>query len=253
MRRKIVAGNWKMNCDLQETQSLLNEIKESLPPSNPAVEIIVAPSFTNLYAAVQILKDTDIAVSAQDVHAEEKGAYTGEVSAEMLSSIGVNIVILGHSERRKYFGETKALLNKKVNTALQHDFNVIFCVGENLEDRDKGNHFDIIKEQLSKSLFYILKNTWQKHIVIAYEPVWAIGTGKSATAEQAQEMHQFIRNTIAENYDQATADVIPILYGGSVKPNNAAEIFAQPDVDGGLIGGAALKANDFMEIVNAFK
>lgn len=251
MRKKIVAGNWKMNADLNETKSLLSAIKQKAGEVSGEVQLIVAPSFTNLYPAKEELKNTNIVLAAQDVHAEENGAFTGEVSVEMLESIGVKTVILGHSERRKYFGETKALLNKKVNTALRHGFDVIFCVGESLEEREKEDHFKVIKDQLYKSLFYIRKETW-KHMVIAYEPVWAIGTGKTASAKQAQEMHKFIRNSIAEYYDQATADGVSILYGGSVKPENAHEIFAGEDVDGGLIGGAALNADDFIAIAKSF-
>jgi len=251
MRKKIVAGNWKMNCNLEETRSLLNQIKEKSSSVDENVELIVAPSFTNLYPAKEILKDTSIVLAAQNVHPEEKGAYTGEVSVDMLSSIGVKTVILGHSERRKYFGETKAILNKKVNTALRHGFDVIFCVGESLEEREKKNHFKVVKDQLYQSLFYIKKETW-KHLIIAYEPVWAIGTGKTATAAQAQEMHAFIRESIAQYYDQATSEKVSILYGGSVNPTNAAEIFAEKDVDGGLIGGASLKADDFIDIAKSF-
>lgn len=251
MRKKIVAGNWKMNCDLNEAETLLNNIKEKSSSVDKDVQLIVAPSFTNLYPAAEILKETNITLAAQDVHQEEKGAYTGEVSASMLESIGVKTVILGHSERRKYQGETKAILNKKANTALQHGFDVIFCVGESLEEREKDIHFKVIKDQLDKSLFYIRKGTWE-HLIIAYEPVWAIGTGKTATADQAQEMHAFIRETIAKNYDQATSEKVSILYGGSVNPKNAAEIFAEKDVDGGLIGGASLNADDFIAIAKAF-
>lgn len=251
MRKQIVAGNWKMNCNLEETKTLLNALTSKLSTAQKEVKIMVAPAFTNLYPAVELLKDTAITVAAQNLHQEDKGAFTGEISAEMLQSIGVSTVILGHSERRKYFGETKAILNKKVNTALRHKFDVIFCVGESLEDRENERHFEVVKEQLYKSLFYIKKETWQ-HVILAYEPVWAIGTGKTATAAQAQKMHAFIRECIAEYYDQVTADDVSILYGGSVKPGNASEIFAEKDVDGGLIGGAALKADDFMAIVNAF-
>ncbi len=251
MRKKIVAGNWKMNCNLDETKTLLKEIKDKTNTLNNNTQLIVAPAFTNLLTAAEFLKETNIKVAAQNVHAEEKGAFTGEISVDMLSSVGVKTVILGHSERRKYFGETKPLLNKKVNTALRHGFEVIFCVGESLEEREKNNHFKVIEEQLDKSLFYIKKETWKK-IVIAYEPVWAIGTGKTASAKQAQEMHAFIRELIAQKYDQATADGVSILYGGSVKPENSTELFAQKDVDGGLIGGAALNAESFIKIANSF-
>lgn len=252
MRKNIVAGNWKMNCNLEETKTLLNNLKKEVVGAAKNVEIIVAPSFTNLYPAVEILKNTEIGISAQDVHQEENGAYTGEVSAGMLKSIGVNTVILGHSERRKYFGETKEVLNHKVDTALKNNFKVIFCVGESLEKRENDQHFNVVKNQLSGSLFYVDKAKWT-NIIIAYEPVWAIGTGKTASAKQAQEMHKFIREEVAQNYDQEIADNLSILYGGSVKPANAQEIFAEEDVDGGLIGGASLNTKDFTAIINSFK
>lgn len=251
MRQKIVAGNWKMNCDLTETKALLNAIKNELGAVDSEVKLIVAPAFTNLLTAVELLKGTSIAVAAQNMHPKTSGPYTGEVSAKMLTSVGVKIVILGHSERRKYFGETKAILNDKVNTALEHGFKVIFCVGESLGARQDKQHFQVVHSQLKGSLFYIPKNMWE-HIILAYEPVWAIGTGETATAQQAQEMHAFIREEIAKNYDQKTADQVTILYGGSVKPTNAQELFAQKDVDGGLIGGAALNASDFLNIADCF-
>ncbi len=251
MRKQIVAGNWKMNCDLVETKNLLTSLKKQLPQTPSSVSVMVAPTYTNLYPAVEALKNTPVTVVAQNMHQAEKGAFTGEISAQMLASIGVKTVILGHSERRKYFGETTALLEQKITAALQHQFTTIFCVGESLEDRENKNHFSVVEEQLRESLFQLNAADWQ-NIIIAYEPVWAIGTGKTASAEQAQEMHAFIRKTIAEQYDNATANEVSILYGGSVKPHNAQEIFAKEDVDGGLIGGAALKADDFVAIINAF-
>lgn len=251
MRAKIVAGNWKMNCDLKETENLLSDLKNEIKGLDNGVQLMVAPPFTNLLTAVKSLDATGIAVAAQNMHPKESGAYTGEISAKMLKSVGVETVILGHSERRKYFGETKALLNEKVNTALENNFTVYFCIGESLEDRQSKHHFDVVKAQLKGSLFYIDKKKWN-HIILAYEPVWAIGTGETATAEQAQEMHAFIREEVAHNYDQETADNVSILYGGSVKPNNAKELFAQEDVDGGLIGGASLNAKDFIDIAKAF-
>ncbi len=251
MRKQIVAGNWKMNCNAQDTNALLNAIKAQLDTASSAVKIMVAPTYVNLSSAVSTVQDTPVTVVAQNMHQAENGAYTGEISADMLNSIGVNIVILGHSERRKYFGETEELLAQKVNTALKHKIEIIFCLGESLEDREAEKHFDVVKQQVSESLFHLNKEDW-KNIVLAYEPVWAIGTGKTASADQAQEIHAYLRNLIAEHYDQATADEVSILYGGSVKPNNAQEIFAKADVDGGLIGGAALKADDFLQIVNAF-
>ncbi|TDS53313.1 triose-phosphate isomerase [Myroides indicus] len=249
MRNTIVAGNWKMHKTLPETHSLLDELIEKLP-TGKQTEIIVAPAFTNLSNAVAHLEGTNIQVAAQNMHQAEGGAFTGEISAQMLLSIGVNTVILGHSERRHYFQETDALLADKVNTALKHDMRVIFCIGEELKDRQNKQYLNVIFNQLTDGLFHLTKEQW-KHIVIAYEPVWAIGTGETATPKQAQEIHAFIRQEIDRKYDKNLANSTSILYGGSVKPNNAKEIFSQPDVDGGLIGGAALSADDFSAIVNA--
>jgi triosephosphate isomerase len=249
MRKKIVAGNWKMNNDIQQTEALLAEILNKKQDNNVA-KIVVAPTFVNLQAAVQQTAGTNVIVAAQNMHQAENGAYTGEISVGMLKSIHVNTVILGHSERRAYFGETNSLLAQKVNTALKHDVTVIFCFGEELADRQSGNHFNVVETQLGEGLFHIDKNDWSS-IVLAYEPVWAIGTGETASPEQAQEMHAFIRTLIKDNVGEAIAENTSILYGGSVKPDNAREIFSKPDVDGGLIGGAALKADDFLAIVNA--
>ncbi len=248
MRKKIVAGNWKMNKNLAETKALLLELKTKLTTSK--TEIIVAPTFTNLGSAVETLEDSSITVAAQNMHQAENGAYTGEISADMLKSVGVETVILGHSERRAYFGETDELLASKVNTALQHDMTIIFCFGEELEDRKKDTHFSVVENQLKKGIFHITQENW-KNVILAYEPVWAIGTGETASPEQAQEMHAFIRKTIANAFNEKIADEVSILYGGSVKPNNAEEIFANPDVDGGLIGGAALDAESFAVIAKA--
>lgn len=249
MRKKIVAGNWKMNKNLAETKTLLLELKTKL--SNVSqTEIMVAPAFTNLSNAVDILKDSSITVAAQNIHQAENGAYTGEISVDMLKSIGVETVILGHSERRAYFGETDELLASKVNTALKHDMTIIFCFGEELEDRKNNNHFLVVENQLKKGVFHIAEENW-KNVILAYEPVWAIGTGETASPEQAQEMHAFIRKTIVNAFNEKVADKVSILYGGSVKPDNAEEIFANPDVDGGLIGGAALDAESFAVIANA--
>lgn len=250
MRKNIVAGNWKMNNDLAETEELLGHLKMQLV-KEPEAEVMVAPAFTNLYTAFRVLKDTPVIVAAQNMHEAESGAFTGEVSAKMLKSIGVNTVILGHSERRAHFHETNELLAKKVNAALEQEMRVIFCFGEELDDRKSGNHFDLVAKQLKESLYQISEENW-KNIVLAYEPVWAIGTGETASPEQAQEMHAFIRKNIAEAFNDEIAESVSILYGGSVKPANAAEIFAKKDVDGGLIGGASLKAVDFLEIVNSF-
>ncbi|WP_298515864.1 triose-phosphate isomerase [uncultured Kordia sp.] len=249
MRRKIVAGNWKMNNDLSETEALLNDLIAQVP--NTDVNIMVAPTFVNLFQAFNVLKGHNIEVIAQNMHQEAKGAYTGEISATMLKSVGVNTAILGHSERRAYFDETDELLAKKVDAALANDIQVVFCFGEELEDRKAGNHFTLVESQLKNALFHLEASAW-KNIVLAYEPVWAIGTGETASPEQAQEMHAFIRKTISEKFGSDVADELSILYGGSVKPANASEIFAKEDVDGGLIGGASLKAADFVAIINAF-
>ena len=248
MRKKIVAGNWKMNNNAAETKALIDEILVK-KPEHTVAKIVVAPSFVNLQSAVVQTSGTDIIVAAQNMHQAESGAYTGEVSVGMLKGIHVNTVILGHSERRAYFWETNALLAEKVDTALKHNLTIIFCFGEELGERQSGNHFNVVETQLREGLFHISQSDWN-NIVLAYEPVWAIGTGETATPDQAQEMHAFIRNLIKENVGESVAENTSILYGGSVKPDNAKEIFGKPDVDGGLIGGASLKAKDFLEIVN---
>ena len=249
MRKKIVAGNWKMHKNSEQTEDLLNELIAKIPTDIKA-QVIVAPTFVNLASAVDHLEFTTIDVAAQNVHEAESGAFTGEISADMLKSIGVDIVILGHSERRAIFNETDALIANKVNTALEHDMTVIFCFGEELKDRQSENHFNVVENQLRDGLFHIESKDWES-IVLAYEPVWAIGTGETASPEQAQEMHEFIRETVRKAFGSDIAESVSILYGGSVKPDNAKEIFSKPDVDGGLIGGAALKADDFVAIVNA--
>ena len=248
MRKKIVAGNWKMHKNSEQTEDLLNELIAKIPTDIKA-QVIVAPTFVNLASAVDHLEFTTIDVAAQNVHEAESGAFTGEISADMLKSIGVDIVILGHSERRAIFNETDALIANKVNTALEHDMTVIFCFGEELKDRTSNSHFNIVESQLRDGLFNLSENFWNK-IVLAYEPVWAIGTGETASPEQAQEMHYFVRETVRKQFG-SIADDVSILYGGSVKPDNASAIFSKPDIDGGLIGGAALNANDFVAIVNA--
>ncbi len=249
MRKKIVAGNWKMHKNAEETEDLLNDLISKIP-TDTETTVIVAPTFVNLSSAVEHLEFTNIAVAAQNMHQAENGAYTGEISADMLKSIGVNTVILGHSERRSYFGETDAMIAFKTDTALKHDMTVIFCFGEELKDRQSGNHFNIVENQLTDGLFHLEEKSWE-NIVLAYEPVWAIGTGETASPEQAQEMHAFIRETVRKQFGNDVADDVSILYGGSVKPDNAKEIFSKPDVDGGLIGGAALKADDFAAIVTS--
>jgi triosephosphate isomerase len=249
MRKKIVAGNWKMHKNAAQTQELLNDLIAKIPAETTA-QVIVAPTFVNLASAVNQLKSTKIGVSAQNMHQAASGAYTGEIAADMLKSIGVNTVILGHSERRAIFHESDALIASKVDAALQNDMTVIFCFGEELKDRQSANHFNIVENQLKDGLFHIEAKDWEK-IVLAYEPVWAIGTGETASPEQAQEMHEFIRETVRKAFGSDVAEDVSILYGGSVKPDNAKEIFSKPDVDGGLIGGAALKAEDFLAIVTA--
>ena len=249
MRKNIVAGNWKMNNDLSQTEALISDLKKQTQTSN--AEVMVAPTSVNLYNAFEALRTSNIEVIAQNMHFAESGAYTGEISASMLKSVGVETVILGHSERRAYFNETDESLAKKVDTAFANDMRVIFCFGEELADRKSGNHENVVGSQIKKALFHL--QAWDfKHIVLAYEPVWAIGTGETASPEQAQDMHEFIRKTIANQYGYEIANSISILYGGSCKPGNAKEIFSKPDVDGGLIGGAALNADDFYAIVNAF-
>lgn len=249
MRKNIVAGNWKMNNDLSQTEALLADLTSQTKTSN--AEVMVAPTFPNLYQASSALESTDIEVVAQNMHFAENGAYTGEVSAAMLKSVGIKTVILGHSERREYFNETDELLAKKVDAALANDMSVIFCFGEELADRKADNEETVVGNQIKNALFHLEASAF-KNIILAYEPVWAIGTGETATPEQAQEMHAFIRKTLADQYGADVADSVSILYGGSVKPANAQEIFSKPDVDGGLIGGASLKAEDFFAIVNAF-
>ena len=248
MRKKIVAGNWKMNNNKAETSALIADLKAK--GSFNGVEVKVAPTAIHLAQAVGELSDSSIEVIGQNMHQATNGAYTGEISAPMLQSIGVNSVILGHSERRAYFNETDEALAEKVNTAVAHDMEVIFCFGEELEDRKSERHFEVVASQLKKALFHLEAAAW-KTIVLAYEPVWAIGTGETASPEQAQEMHAYIRNLIQESYGTDVAENVAILYGGSVKPANAQEIFSKPDVDGGLIGGAALKADDFFAIVQS--
>ncbi len=248
MRSKIVAGNWKMNKTLEQTETLLAELSAKLPDTD--AEVMVSPTYVNLTGAVRSLESSKIEVIAQNMHFAESGAYTGEISADMLLNIGVDTAIIGHSERRAYFGETDEILAKKVIAALAKGIRVMFCFGEELEDRQSGNHFKLVESQLRNALFSLDAAAWSK-IILAYEPVWAIGTGETASPEQAQEMHAFIRKTIAEAYNTAIANGVSILYGGSVKPGNAEEIFSKPDVDGGLIGGASLVADDFVAIIKA--
>lgn len=252
-RKKIVAGNWKMNQNLFEGKQLVTDILKRTSalelPGN--VEVVIAPPFTQLeLAATQIKEASGHFLAAQNCHQEKSGAYTGEISAGMLKSVGATYVILGHSERRQYFGEDETLLAQKTDAALEQELNVIFCVGEPLEVRDANTQNDLVRRQIEGGLFH-LDATQFKKIVIAYEPVWAIGTGRTATAAQAQDMHAFIRSVLSDKYGAAIAEATTILYGGSCKPSNAPELFACPDVDGGLIGGASLNADDFEGIIKA--
>lgn len=249
MRNQIVAGNWKMNNNTAETELLLTNLTQHSIRED--VSVYVAPAFTQLSQAVSMLNSQPIKVAAQNMNAAASGAHTGEVSSSMLKGIGVQTVILGHSERRSLYGETNESLKAKVATAIEDGMEIIFCFGEELSERKENTHFDLVKGQLFTALFELPSEAWNQ-IILAYEPVWAIGTGETASPEQAQEMHAFIRKEIEANYDAALAENVVILYGGSVKPNNAKEIFSMVDVDGGLIGGASLNADDFMVIVNAF-
>lgn len=239
-----------MNKTHSESIALINELKDGISSNLSNTEVMVAPTSVNLFPSVSAADGTSIEVIAQNMHEADNGAFTGEISGSMLKSIGVNSVILGHSERRAIYGETDELLAQKVDAALNNHIRIIFCVGETLEVRKQDQHFIEVANQIRKSLFHLSAADW-KNIVIAYEPVWAIGTGETASPDQAQEMHDFIRKIINKKYTSEISDNVSILYGGSVKPNNAKEIFAKEDVDGGLIGGASLKAEDFLAIINS--
>ena len=252
MRKKIVAGNWKMNKNLQEGVALAKELNEVLTADKPNCGVIICTPFIHLASVAGIIDSNIIGLGAENCADKVSGAYTGEVSAEMVKSTGANYVILGHSERRAYYHETPEILKEKVNLALANNLDVIFCIGEVLEDREAGKQNEVVKAQLEGSLFDLTAEQFS-HIILAYEPVWAIGTGKTATADQAEEMHAFIRQTIADKFGAEAAENVSILYGGSCKPTNAKEIFSKVDVDGGLIGGAALKAADFKGIIDAWK
>ena len=247
MRKKIVAGNWKMNNDLNESVSLINEIKEALVERED-VKAIIAPTFIALDKASQLLSGTNIGLSAQNMCYEESGAFTGAISAKMLKSVGCEYVILGHSERRSLFGESNSDVNKKVKKAISENLTPIFCIGETLEERESGEMQNVVEKQVREGLDGISEADLSGTIV-AYEPVWAIGTGKVATPDQAQEVHAFIRNLLKEMYSEELAENTTIQYGGSVKPENAAELIGQPDIDGALVGGACLKADSFVAII----
>ncbi len=253
MRKKIIAGNWKMNKTFQEADELVESIAQGLKELNLSnKEVVLCPPFLYAEMVSDYAEEYPFSVGVQNVSEYKRGAYTGEVSAEMIQSMDINYVIIGHSERRAYFHESDDMLAGKTDRALAYGLTPIFCCGEQLESRKDETHFEVVKAQVVDGLFHLDKDEI-KHVVIAYEPVWAIGTGETASKEQAQEMHKFIRKLLAAKYNQEIADEITILYGGSVKPDNAIELFAEPDVDGGLIGGASLKADDFIAIVDAMK
>lgn len=253
MRKNIVAGNWKMNLNYEEGVSLFSEIVNMVKDEVVGKqEVIVCSPFIHLSSIAKLSEGVaNVSIGSQNIHQAESGAFTGEISASQVKSIGAQYVILGHSERRAYFGETDALLADKVNAALKHDLKPIFCIGETKQERESGEFFQVIKKQLADGIFHLSKEEFAK-TVLAYEPVWAIGTGLTASPEQAQEVHAFIRSAIAEQYDAETADNTTILYGGSCNPSNAQTLFSQKDIDGGLIGGASLKSRDFLEIVKVF-
>lgn len=256
MRKKIIAGNWKMNCTLPEAKALVEGILEGINgnagiPKRGDLEIILAPPFPFLSLCREMVgKNSFIHTSAQNCYSEEKGAFTGEVSAAMIASVGAKYVIIGHSERRNFFRESSAMLMKKVELALKNNLRPIFCIGELVGERKSGKHFNVVRQQLSETVFHLKESDFRR-LTIAYEPVWAIGTGLNATPEQAQEMHAFIRQLIGVKFGRKTINNISILYGGSCNAQNAASLFSMPDVDGGLIGGASLKAADFVSIINS--
>ncbi len=252
MRKQVAAANWKMNLTYQQAEQLINDITNTPHSVNENQLVVFAVPFPYLTMVVEKLKGTKAGVAAQNCYTQKAGAYTGETSAEMLQSIGVGYVVLGHSERREYFNESNQMLADKVNIALSYGLTPIFCCGEALAIREAGTQNEFVGNQLKESLFHLSADDLQK-IIIAYEPIWAIGTGKTATSEQAQEMHAHLRGVLAAQYGKEVADNISILYGGSVKGANAKEIFGQPDVDGGLVGGASLKADEFVQIINGLK
>lgn len=250
MRKKIVAGNWKMNMDLAEGLKFAETIDAYFRQKPSGTGVILCTPFIHLAGVTEILKKGKVTLGAQNCASEPSGAYTGEVSPSMIKSTGARYVIIGHSERRAYYHEDDKILNKKTLLAIATGLEVIFCCGEVLKERESGKHFEVVKRQLDEGLFTLPKEDFKK-IVIAYEPVWAIGTGLTATPDQAQEMHKYIRSLVEGKYGNEIAEELTILYGGSCKPSNAAEIFSKPDVDGGLIGGASLKKDDFCAIVEA--
>lgn len=251
MRKNIVAGNWKMNTTLPEGVALAKDVNEALKGVDAKCDVIICVPFTHLASVNDVINSEKLGLGAENCADHKSGAYTGEVSAPMVASTGATYVILGHSERRQYYGETSEILKEKVNLALANNLTPIFCVGEVLEQRENGSYLEVVKKQIEEALFDLSAEDFSK-LILAYEPVWAIGTGKTATDDQAQEMHAYIRGVIADKYGKEVADNTSILYGGSCKPSNAKALFAKPDVDGGLIGGASLDAESFMGIVTAF-
>lgn len=252
MRKKIIAGNWKMNKDLEEGMGLVSEISNMLADEyHGSAEVVIIPPSLYINAVSKLIADNNrLSSGAQNCSNHKSGAYTGEISAGMVKSCGGRYIIIGHSERRQYFGEHNDWLAKKVDAVLEAGLNPIYCCGETLEERENNVHFDVLEKQISEGLFH-LSAEQMKQTVVAYEPVWAIGTGKTASTAQAQEIHAFIRSLIAKKYDEATAQSITIQYGGSVKAENAAELFSAPDIDGALVGGAALQSRSFVDIVKA--
>lgn len=250
MRKKIIAGNWKMNLNLTDSISLISELKNILNKDKVNCDVIICPPFTSLEAAATLIKDSEIKLGAQNLYFEESGAYTGEISASMLKSVGCEFVIIGHSERRTIFKETDEMINKKIAKALSGGLKPIFCIGETLDERENGITFNVIEKQVVEGLKNISENDL-RNMVIAYEPVWAIGTGKNATPQQAEEVHAFIRNMLKKIYSNFAAEAMIIQYGGSVKPDNAKELLSQPDIDGALVGGACLKADSFIGIIKS--
>ena len=250
MRKKIVAGNWKMNMNLQDGVALAKELNDTLTAQKPNCGVIICTPFIHLASIAQFLDQSVIGLGAENCADNEKGAYTGEVSAEMVKSTGAQYVIIGHSERRGYYNDTPEVLKEKVLLALKNGLKVIFCIGESLEEREANKQNEVVKAELEGSVFNLSAEEF-KNIIVAYEPIWAIGTGKTATADQAEEIQAYIRSVIADKYGKEVADDTTILYGGSCKASNAPELFAKPDIDGGLIGGASLKAADFKGIIDA--
>lgn len=247
MRKKIIAGNWKMNYCVNKAEDFVSEIKDTI--NTDEVDVVICPNFVSLDRISDLIDDTKIKLGAQNVYFEDKGAYTGETSVDMLAAVGVEYCIVGHSERRQYFNETDEIVNKKAKKLLEKNIAPIVCVGETLEERESNKMFEIVENQVKASLAEIEKDSIKNKVVIAYEPIWAIGTGKTATAEQANEMCKHIRSVVASMYDEETAECVRIQYGGSVKPANASEILNMSDIDGALVGGASL-TNDFVAIVN---